>query len=246
MATSADGSEDKADDHADATSEAETQETKADEGETRDAETTKQAAGSASPKRAKAGKPGARAKRPAGSKPGARPRSAQPQGGSLGKSMILFVIIIGGLAGAFAYFGREPASAGTGVKWKIGDKSEVEITLVASDLKDLSCWSEEEVKERHCAFESPTKGWSKGDADEKKLLRPYTTTDRAQFLGAGLWSEPALTGKLPAARFAVKCNFTVEGKMKKPGIRWSAEGPWMDRTDDWFTGILTDCKLLQP
>ncbi|WP_433935762.1 hypothetical protein AB3662_13650 [Sorangium cellulosum] len=187
------------------------------------------------------------ARRPAGKKAGARPRAAaQPQGGSLGKSMILFLIIIGGLAAAFAYFGREPAPGTAGPKWKPGDKSQVEVTLVSSDIKDLACWSSEEINGRHCAFESPTKGWSKGDADDKKLLRPYTTTDRVQFLAAGLWSEPALTAKLPSARFAVKCTYTVEGKMKRPGIRWSSEGAWLDRADDWYTGILSDCKLITP
>ncbi|XYI01364.1 hypothetical protein ACMHYB_17075 [Sorangium sp. So ce1128] len=187
------------------------------------------------------------ARRPAGKKPGARPRAAaQPQGGSLGKSMILFLIIIGGLAAAFAYFGREPAAGTAGPKWKTGDKAQVEVTLVSTDIKDLACWSAEEINGRHCAFESPSKGWSKGDADDKKLLRPYTTTDRVQFLAAGLWSEPVLTGKLPSARFAVKCTYTVEGRMKRPGIRWSSEGAWLDRTDDWYTGLLSDCKLITP
>ncbi|WP_437592765.1 hypothetical protein [Sorangium sp. So ce1000] len=188
------------------------------------------------------------ARRPAGKKPGARPRAAaQPQGGSLGKSMILFLVIIGGLAAAFAYFGQEPAGGTAGPKWKPGDKTQVEVTLVSTDIKDLACWSADEISGRHCGFESPTKGWSKGDADDKKLLRPYTTTDRVQFLAAGLWSESALTaGKLPSARFAVKCTYTVEGKMKRPGIRWSSEGAWLDRTDDWYTGILSDCKLITP
>ncbi|MGK3995211.1 hypothetical protein [Sorangium sp. So ce1024] len=187
------------------------------------------------------------ARRPAGKKAGARPRAAaQPQGGSLGKSMILFLIIIGGLAAAFAYFGQEPTPGTSGPKWKPGDKAQVEVTLVATDIKDLACWSADEINGRHCAFESPTKGWSKGDADDKKLLRPYTTTDRVQFLAAGLWSEPALTGKLPSARFAVKCTYAVEGKIKRPGIRWSSEGAWLDRTDDWYTGLLSDCKLITP
>ncbi|WP_437579910.1 hypothetical protein [Sorangium sp. So ce887] len=214
-----------------------------------DGEGRADAAAPASPTRAShPAKQASAARRPAGKKPGARPRAAtHPQGGSLGKSMILFLIIIGGLAAAFAYFGREPAPGAAGPKWKPGDKAQVEITLVSSDIKELACWSAEEVAGRHCAFESATKGWSKGDADDKKLLRPYTTTDRVQFLAAGLWSEPALTGgKLPSARFAVKCTYTVEGKMKRPGIRWTSEGAWLDRTDDWYTGLLSDCKLINP
>ncbi|WP_437562002.1 hypothetical protein [Sorangium sp. So ce542] len=224
--------------------EADAQDTSREDGEDRAAAR----ADAAAPARAsRPAKPAGAARRPAGKKPGARPRAAaQPQGGSLGKSMILFLIIIGGLAAAFAYFGREPAPGTAGPKWKPGDKAQVEVTLVASDIKDLACWSADEISGRHCAFESPTKGWSKGDADDKKLLRPYTTTDRVQFLAAGLWSEPALTSKLPSARFAVKCTYTVEGKMKKPGIRWSSEGAWLDRSEDWYTGLLSDCKLINP
>ncbi|MCC6554005.1 MAG: hypothetical protein IT372_13425 [Polyangiaceae bacterium] len=186
------------------------------------------------------------ARRPA--KPAARPAPPPPlkaQGGSLGKSMILFLIIIGGLAGAFAYFGRETGGAGGAPKWRVGDTVEVEISLVSSDIKDLACWSPEAVQGRHCAYESPTQGWSKGDADDANLLRPYTTTDRVQFLAAGVWSQPALSGgKLPASRFAIKCGYKVEGKLKRPGVRWSSEGAWLDRTEDWYAGTVTDCKLV--
>lgn len=209
---------------------------------------TASGADAAAPERAsRPAKAASSARRTAGRKPGARPRAAShPQSGSLGKSMILFLVIIGGLAGAFAYFGREPAGGATGPKWKPGDKPQLEITLVSTDIKDLACWSPEEVNGRHCAFESPTKGWSKGTADDKTLLRPYTTTDRVQFLAAGLWSEPALTGQLPSTRFAVKCTYTVEGKIKRPGVRWTSEGAWINRADDWYTGLVSDCKLVTP
>jgi hypothetical protein len=248
MAKSSDESDEKERPEADdaAGDDADAQEKPAEETEARGtADAGGEAAADAPPMRAKARRPRDAGKRPG--KAGPRPRpAAQPQSGSLGKSMILFIVIIAGLAGAFVYFGREPAGGAGGVKWKPGDRAEVEITLVSSDLRDLACWSPDEIKERHCAFEAPTKGWSKGDADDTKLLRPYTTTDRVQFLGAGLWSQPALTGKLPAARFAVKCAYVVEGKLKRPGIRWSSDGAWLDRTEDWYTGLFTDCKLVTP
>lgn len=246
MATSSE-SEDKDRPNADDTTggDGDAADPKAEEGgEGRPAAVAESAAHRDATKRAKGGGAG---KRGAGKKAAARSRPlAQPQGGSLGKSMILFVILIGALAGAFAYFGREPAGGPPGPKWKTGDKAQVEITLVATDRKDLACWSAEEINGRHCAFEAPTKGWSKGDADDQKLLRPYTTTDRVQFLAAGLWSQPALTGTLPSTRFAVKCTYSVEGKVKRPGIRWSSEGSWIDRSDDWYTGLLSDCKLVTP
>ncbi|MGK4005908.1 hypothetical protein WMF31_24995 [Sorangium sp. So ce1036] len=225
--------------------EADAQDTKTDgDGESG----TASGADAAAPERAsRPAKAAGAARRAAGRKPGARPRAAShAQSGSLGKSMILFLIIVGGLAGAFAYFGREPAGGTAGPRWKTGDKAQLEITLVSTDIKDLACWSPQEVNGRHCAFESPTKGWSKGTADDKTLLRPYTTTDRVQFLAAGLWSEPALTGTLPSTRFAVKCTYAVEGKIKRPGIRWSSEGAWLDRNDDWYTGLLSDCKRVTP
>ena len=199
-------------------------------------------------KPAKAPRAAAAGKRPA--KPIARPAPPPPprvQGGSLGKSLILFLIIIGGLAGAFAFFSSGPTGTGAAAnpKWKDGQKVDVEITLVADDIKKLACWSPQELNGRHCAFEAPTKGWPTGDADDAKLLRPYTTTDGAQLLAAGVWSQPAMTaGKLPSARFAIKCGFTVEGKLKRPGIRWSSEGAWLDRTDDLYAGVVSDCKLI--
>ena len=49
--------------------------------------------------------------------------------------------------------------------------------------------------------------------------------------------------KLPATRFTVKCKYKVEGKMRKPAVRWSSEGPWYERTEDWYSGLLSSCVI---
>lgn len=169
--------------------------------------------------------------------------------GSLGTSMVLFVIVVGGLAAGFAILGRE-GGGGPGPaapKWTVGQEVDVEITLVKTDRRDLGCASPEEVGGRHCAFESKEKRWSKPDKpdDKKAVLQPYTTTNGVQFVAAGLWSDPALEteAKLPATRFTVKCKFKVEGKLKKPAIRWHSDDPWADRTEDWYSGAVNGCSV---
>ncbi|MEP7121314.1 MAG: hypothetical protein ABJE95_10410 [Byssovorax sp.] len=191
-----------------------------------------------------AAKPGATAKRGAAPLAKARPVAAR-KSGSLAKSLILFVIIVGGLAGAFIWFGNESSSGPAAPKWKTGDTADLELTLVADDKKNLACSTTDEVAGAHCAFEDKAKAWSKGDnTDDKKLLKPYTTTDHVQVLASGLWSDPGMTGTLPAVRFSVKCKYKVEGKVKTAAIRWNSDGPWYD-SKDLYTGSLSACKLVQ-
>jgi hypothetical protein len=168
--------------------------------------------------------------------------------GSLGTSMVLFVIVVGGLAAGFAILGRESGGPGPAApKWKDGQEVDVEITLVKTDRRDLGCASAEEVGGRHCLFESKEKRWSKPDKPENKaaVLQPYTTTTGVQFVAAGLWAEPALEAeaKLPPTRFTVKCKFKVEGKLKKPAIRWHSDDAWADRTEDWYSGVVNSCTV---
>jgi hypothetical protein len=193
-------------------------------------------------------KSAAGAKRPgAPAKPGAKKGAPAKKGGSPVKAMVLFVVIVGGLGLLmWALSGGEGGGDGPVTpKWAVGTTVDVEITLVPTDSKDLACAAADELGGRHCAFESQAKAWSKGDnSDDKKLLKPYTTTDRIQFLAAGLWSDPALApGKLPATRFSVKCKYAVEGKMKKPSVRWASDGPWYD-SNEWYSGAVSSCALV--
>jgi hypothetical protein len=199
-----------------------------------------------------AAKPVARA---AAVKPAVAKRGAAPlakgrlvparKGGSLGKSMILFVVIVAGLAAAFALLGQESSTGPAAPKWKVGDSPDLDLTLVADDKKNLACAAPDEIGGAHCAFEAQAKPWSKGDsADDKKLLKPYTTVDHVQVLASGLWSDPALTGTLPSARFSVKCKYKVEGKVKSSWMRWDIGGNW-NEVKDIYAGSISGCKLVQ-
>jgi hypothetical protein len=212
---------------------------------------TKPAAGSPGAKSSGTGKKpaAAGAKRPAGAagvkgarKPvaPARPRTS----GAMVKTLILFVIILGGLGAALYLLNPGDGGPAAAPKWNTGQTVDVEITLVSTDSKDLACASTEEIAGRKCEFETQTKPRPKAEGDDadKKLLKPYTTTDRVQFLAAGIWSEPALKGKLPTSRFSVKCKYTVEGKVKKPGVRWSTD--WYDPGGDWYAGVVSGCSVV--
>src|SRR5512132_358439 len=224
----------------------------ADEKDDEDDEDEDEEEEEAKPAAKPAAKPVAKA---AGVKPAVAKRGAAPivkgrpvpvrKGGSLGKSMILFVVIVAGLAAAFALLGQESSTGPAAPKWKVGESPDLELTLVADDKKNLACATPDEIGGAHCAFEDKTKPWSKGDsADDKKLLKPYTTVDHVQVLASGVWSDPALTGTLPTTRFSVKCKYKVEGKMKAASIRWASDGPWYD-SKDLYTGSISGCKLVQ-
>src|SRR5262249_6865338 len=143
---------------------------------------------------------------PAKRGPAPRGRRPPPKGGSLGKSLFLFVIVLGALGGAFMLLGKED-SAGQGPapapKWNVGQTVDLEITVVPSDAKELACASTTAIEGRKCEFETPQKPAAQSASDDKHMLKPYTTTDRVQFIAAGLWSEPSLAPtKMPATRFS--------------------------------------------
>ena len=169
-------------------------------------------------------------------------RAPPPTTASLGKSITMFVVVVGVLAVGFALLGQERGGAARGPSWKVGQTVDIEITVTPADKRELSCASTEEINGRHCANETPTKPWSKDTAqDDKKTYRPYTSTDNIQFIAAGLWSEPALSN-LPTARFSVKCKYTVEGKLKAPTFHWETGWEAQPR-GEMFAGILSGCVI---
>lgn len=168
-----------------------------------------------------------------------------PPSAGLGKSVMLFILVVGGLSLLMLVLGNEKGASGPQApKWADGQTVDVEITLVSTDKNDLACASGTEIKGLHCGFESQTKRWSKGDAnDDKKTLKPYSTTGNVNFMAAGVWSDPALAGdKLPQTRFSVKCKLTVAGKMPRADVRWH-EGEGWNGVSDWYAGSVADCKL---
>jgi hypothetical protein len=224
-----------------------------DEDEDDEAKPAAKPAATSPAKSAAAAKPAARpaaaksapatAKRGVG-QPGRGKPVPRQRGGSLGKTMILFVVIIGGLGAAFAMLGREDTSP---PKWNVGQTLDLDVTLVPSDARNLACATPEEIAGRHCAFEAAGKPWSKGDStDDKMVLRPYTTTNNIQLFAAGLWSDPGMgAAALPKddARFTARCKYKVEGSIKKAQVRWKANDAWYDWNDVRYTGTLSDCKV---
>jgi hypothetical protein len=168
-----------------------------------------------------------------------------PPSAGLGKSVSLFVVVVGGLSLLMLLLGSErgggPAQA---PKWNEGQTVDVDITLVKTDRSDLACASGTEVKGLHCGYETTQKRWSKGDPnDDKKTLRPYSTVTSVNMLAAGVWSEPVLApDKLPDSRFSIKCKFTIAGKMPRADVRWH-EGEGWNNVTEWYTGTVSDCKM---
>jgi len=190
------------------------------------------------PKPAKAGKKGKRH--------GARPSKTAAAAPASKPSRLAFwglVIFVGAVVIGTAVYLMVRRSGKP--QWTIGTEVPVELTLVATDKANLACAATEEVAGKRCAFEAPKKPSAQGPKkDEQALLKPYTTTDRRNLLAAGLWSEPALAGALPAGRFNVKCTFVVEGQMKQLAVRWAATGPWNESLQNWFTGTVKNCTLV--
>ena len=162
----------------------------------------------------------------------------------LGKSVTLFVMVVGGISLLMLLLGSERGVTGPAApQWKEGDTVDVDITLVSTDKQDLACASGGDVKGLHCGYETQAKRWTKSDpADEKKTLRPYSTTNGINFLAAGVWSDPALSGDLPKTRFAVTCKLHVIGTMPRADVRWH-EGEGWNSVNEWFTGDVSSCKL---
>lgn len=127
----------------------------------------------------------------------------------------------------------------TGEKFELGASHFVELTLIAED-KHLACASEAELAGLRCGFsadERPRPG-----ADEKTTLRPYRTAgSNTLLLGAGLWTNPLLSGQLPNGRFSVVCNFRVVGAVKSAKLRWGKAGRFDPVREAVPTGVLEGC-----
>ena len=108
--------------------------------------------------------PSGRASKP-GAKRGARsprpkidPAEAaplRPKGGSLAKSVVLFIVVVGGLAAGFALLGREQGGGGrANTAWKVGQTVDVELTLVKQDKEELTCAAPQDISARAASIAS--------------------------------------------------------------------------------------------
>jgi hypothetical protein len=118
-----------------------------------------------------------------------------------------------------------------------GQDVDVAITLVSTDAKALACASAEDIKGRHCEYQSRSERWSKPATSDRPAdtLAPYKTTDDILLLVAGLFSEPALVERLKIdpptfgqehIRFVANCKLHVESKIKEVDVRWQTQGQW--------------------
>jgi hypothetical protein len=184
---------------------------------------------------------------------GRRRRVVQKRG-SPTRNIILFVILVGGLAAAFGIFGSSGGDGGPApaVKWKEGQVVPVEITIVTTDHKNLACATTEDLKGKYCAYEAQNRKNPKSQGDsrtEENLLQPFTTTDQVQFMAAGLWVDPILKAKLdkenwdrPSPRFSVTCQYTVEGRTNNAFVQWKPGEGWHPG-NGWYFGTVKDCKI---
>ena len=122
---------------------------------------------------------------------------------------------------------------------------QVELTLVASDAQNLACGSGAVVGGLRCAYDAEGKPWPAAPAGSASAtLQPFTTTDKKNVLGAGLWTDPGLKqAALPAKRFSVRCKFVEDGAVKSPSVRWSASGKLTEGGGTWPAGTLSDCAV---
>lgn len=172
------------------------------------------------------------------------------------RNIILFVALVGGLALAFAALGNSRSAGGgpsPSPKWKEGQVVDVEITLVTTDHNNLACAMADEIDGRYCAFTERNKATTKPSDPRKvdKVLQPYTTIDRVQFMAAGLWMQPELQAKLekenwdrPSPRFSVRCKFHVQGKSKNAYVQWKAGEAWYPASN-WYAGFVDNCHIVQ-
>jgi len=186
--------------------------------------------------------------RPKKAKKKKAPPPERPTSKPLARGLAMLVLF-GVPAALILFSGRErggkPVTLPASTKWAVGSEQSVDITLVTQDRVNLACASTEEVAGKHCEFEAENKKSSKG-GDDKVSLKPYRlagTNDPV--LIAGLWSEPALKAGLPNDRFVVRCKLKVEGKIKKPGVRWNPTEKFFDEPFDWPSGSVSGCSIVK-
>ena len=143
----------------------------------------------------------------------------------------------------FAWTGYASRYATHADNWHKGGVRSIELTVVRDDAQNLSCASDVEVEGLHCAYRANQQPFGHIPPDDRVTLRPYNTVDSVLFLGAGLWSSPALAGPLPTERFTVVCNYRMVGAVKSVALRWSPTGTFSPTKDSLPVGILSDCVI---
>jgi hypothetical protein len=152
--------------------------------------------------------------------------------------LVTFVVWVG-----FAWSNYSARYSTQAEGWVKGGVRFIELTLVKEDAQNLSCASDVEVEGLHCGYRTNHQPWDPHANDDSVTLRPYNTVDNVLFLGAGLWSSPALAGPLPADRFTVVCNYHMVSALKSVATRWSPNGQFDLAKGSVPAGRLTDCLI---
>lgn len=139
-----------------------------------------------------------------------------------------------------------------------GKTIDVGITLVTSDVRDLSCASDETVGGARCLYDSRgnlRSGLPTGDAagQSDQVLAPYMTTDNVLFLVPGLFAEPAVAKRLAEEpptvvrgslkRFTARCQLKLEGQVRDLAVRWTPTAAFAPRTEAAWVGRVSNCKI---
>lgn len=128
--------------------------------------------------------------------------------------------------------------------WQRGKLYRVELTVVPSDKQGLACAFDGTTKDidgLRCGYSLPTVLL---DVPESQRIVPYTTTNRENLFGAGMWSQIQVPPGEGNRRFTVSCLFRVKGAAA-PFVRWTDNGPFNKLLHSWPVGPLTDCVVVR-
>ncbi len=132
----------------------------------------------------------------------------------------------------------------------VGQKLDVELTLIISDAHGLVCAMPKAVAGLHCAYETKSAlAGPAADVPTPTTLQPVTTVDRKQLLVAGLWQQPALKTKLenenpnrPSPRFTAACSVEIRGRANTAWVQWKRGKTWF-AANDWQVVSVESCTL---
>ena len=155
-------------------------------------------------------------------------------------SLIVIAVVLGLV---FAWTGYSGKYAQVTEGWHLGQTKLIEVTVVREDKGRLACSSDVVTEGVHCAYRVNGQPFEAHTQDDAHVLSPFNTIKNELFLGAGLWTSPALQGPLPTERFTVACNYKVLGVVKSVGLRWAANGSFDPVKQSVTVGSLADCVL---
>lgn len=144
-------------------------------------------------------------------------------------------------------------------KWRLGNETDVRVTLITADSSRLSCAHSDVVDGAHCGFSADHLVWPKtadmpADDNGPDLIQPYRTSpDNQLILLVGLWAQPEVAMRLHREppigvqakrlqRFDVTCRVKFIGRFDKVDLRWDVTGTWAPERNTWI-GRALSCRV---